>query len=429
MDITYQAGFHNYFETEAVDGALPKDRNSPQMAPLGLYVEQVNNSAFTAPKSQNFKVWQYRIRPSVLHCGQAVRIENHLIRDKHHTDKVYTPPIQMRWHPRVIPDAPTDVISSLTTMAYNDVAAIHLYAANQSMTNSYFYNADGQWLFVLEQGGLRFKTESGVIDAKPGEIVVIPRGIRYQVILLDETARGYICEVQSSDFYLPERGPIGANGLAEERHFLAPSAYFEDKSGQFTLYTKFQGQLWQMPINYSPLDVVAWHGNLYPYKYDLRLFTPVNAVLKDHSDPSIFTVLSAPSTRPSVADLDFVIFPPRWVVAEDTFRPPYYHRNVMSEFMGLIFGQYDAKHEGFSPGGASLHNTMSAHGPDQESFEKASISELKPDRYKGNMAFMFESNSSWQVTDFALNSVLRQKEYLNCWQGLKANFNTEILNS
>ncbi|MCF6777003.1 homogentisate 1,2-dioxygenase [Thiotrichales bacterium 19X7-9] len=422
MTQTYQSGFHNYFQSESIEGALPKDRNSPQKAPFGLYAEQINHSAFTAPRSQNFNSWLYRIRPSVLNCAPASRVINHLIRDYHYQDDLITPPDQMRWSPQPEPQKPTDFISSLATMAYNHSAAIHLYHANTSMEESFFYNADGDFLVVPQMGGLTFKTELGVIDVSPGEIIVIPRGIRFQVILNESHARGYICEVQQSTLYLPERGPIGANGLAEERHFLSPCANFEDKQGDFTLYSKFQGHLWQMDIQHSPLDVIAWHGNCAPYKYDLSLFTPINSVLKDHADPSIFTVLTAPSTIAGTANMDFVIFPERWMTQENTFRPPYYHRNIMSEFMGLIFGQYDAKETGFVPGGASLHNTMSGHGVDADVFEKASTMKEDPQRYQNTLAFMFESNATWQVTEYAFNAAFRQRDYLDCWKGLKSNF-------
>ncbi|WHN65708.1 homogentisate 1,2-dioxygenase [Cysteiniphilum sp. QT6929] len=425
--VDYQLGFHSYFASEALKGALPQDRNSPQVAPFGLYAEQVNNSAFTAPRAQNFKAWQYRIRPSVLHSPKFTLIKESLLRNHYHQDDVLTPPEQMRWSALSFPHEKTDLIQGLVTMMYNEAAAVHLYAINQSMENRYFYSADGDWLYVLQQGRLRFKTEYGVIEARPHEVVVIPRGVRYSVELLDEHARGYICESNASTFYLPERGPIGANGLAEERHFLAPVASFEDKTQKALLYSQYQGRLWQGEINHSPLDVVAWHGNLYPYKYDLDLFCPVNTVLKDHADPSIFTVLTAPSLNTGTANVDFVIFPPRWVVGEDTFRPPYYHRNIMSECMGLLTGVYDAKGEGFEPGGISVHNPMSAHGPDYDTFINASEMTLNPVRYQNTMAFMFESRLPWQLTEFALMSELRQPNYLNCWSSLKANFTKEVI--
>ena len=423
----YQIGFHSYFASEAIKGILPQDRNSPQVVALGLYAEQVNNSAFTAPRAENFKAWQYRIRPSVLHSPKFNLVKNTLLRNHFCKDEILTPPEQMRWSAIQIPNEKTDLIDGLVTMMYNEVAAVHLYAINHSMENKYLYSADGDWLYVLQQGRLKFKTEYGVIEAKPHEVVVIPRGTRYQVELIDECARGYICESSASSFYLPERGPIGANGLAEERHFLAPVACFEEKEGQYALYCQYQGKLWQGKIQYSPLDVVAWHGNLYPYKYDVDLFCPVNTVLKDHADPSIFTVLTAPSYQPGTANVDFVIFPPRWVVGEDTFRPPYYHRNIMSECMGLLTGVYDAKGEGFQPGGMSLHNPMSAHGPDYDTFAAASNAKLSPTRYQNTMAFMFESRLPWQLTEFALMSELRQQNYSRCWSSLKAQFNHEVI--
>ncbi|MCF6807788.1 homogentisate 1,2-dioxygenase [Thiotrichales bacterium 19S9-12] len=422
MPNQYQSGFHNYFESESIPGALPKDRNSPQKAPLGLYAEQINNSAFTALRHQNFNSWLYRIRPSVINTSPASRIINHLVRDSKNPDNLITPPDQMRWSPQPEPEKPATFFSSLVTIAYNDSACIHLYNANTSMEDEYFYNADGDWLVVPQFGTITFKTELGTYKVAPGEITVIPRGIRFQVQLNEMLARGYICEIQTNSFFLPERGPIGANGLAEERHFLTPNATYEEKSGDLILYTKFQGHLWQMSIQHSPLDVVAWHGNCAPYKYDLSLFTPMNTVLKDHADPSIFTVLTAPSTKVGTANIDFVIFPERWMAQENTFRPPYYHRNIMSEFMGLIFGQYDAKEIGFVPGGFSLHNTMSGHGVDADVFEKASNCDEKPQRYKNTLAFMFESNAIWQITEYAFNASFRQRDYLNCWRELETYF-------
>ena len=195
---------------------------------------------------------------------------------------------------------------------------------------------------------------------------MIPRGIKFRVDLPDGASRGYICESYGAPFRLPELGAIGANGLANARDFLAPVAAFEDLDADCRIVAKFLGKLWVAEIDHSPLDVVAWHGNYAPYKYDLARFNCINTVSFDHPDPSIYTVLTSPS------GVDFAIFPPRWLVAEHTFRPPWFHRNLMNEFMGLIFGKYDAKAEGFLPGGASLHNCMSGHGPDAETYERAS---------------------------------------------------------
>lgn len=426
MTLTYLHGFHNTFQTEAIAGALPYKQNSPQVAPHGLYAEQLSGSAFTAMRHDNVKSWLYRLLPSVKHCGQFKLIDS-LFKSAPLTDAT-TPPDQLRWNPLPIPQEDTDFIQGIITIAANGSAAqqsggaIHLYACNQSMHDHYFYNTDGDLLIVPQQGKLQIKTELGVMIVEPTEIAVIQRGIRFQVDLLEDSARGYICETYGAPFRLPERGPIGANGLAEERHFQTPVAWYEEKQGDFLLTAKFSGKLWQTTIQHSPLDVVAWYGNYAPYKYDLKLFNPAWSVYLDHSDPSIFTVLTSPSHTPGVANIDFVIFPPRWMVTEESFRPPYFHRNVMSEYMGLILGEYDAKKEGFVPGGSSLHNAMAGHGPDNDIFEAASKAELKPERYRDTLTFMFESSLVWQTSDFALNTPLRQQHYIDCWQGLKINF-------
>jgi homogentisate 1,2-dioxygenase len=426
--ITYQSGFGNHFETEALPNALIKGRNSPQRVPYGLYAEQLSGSAFTSPRHVNLSSWLYRIRPSVLHSDFSLLEQTHLSGTPF--GSAYTPPMQMRWNPLPYPNPNSncDFISGLITMAGNGCiemqtgAAIHLYCANTSMKKNYFFNADGDFLIVLQEGDLRFKTEFGIIDAMPGEILVMPRGVKFQVELLQEKARGYICENFGSPFRLPELGVIGANGLANKRDFLAPVAAFEERQGNFKLLAKFQGKLWQADIEHSPLDVVAWHGNYTPYKYDLKLFNTINSVSFDHPDPSIFTVLTSPSSVAGVANVDFVIFPPRWMVANETFRPPYYHRNIMSEYMGLVYGKYDAKETGFIPGGSSLHNCMSAHGPDANAYDKALSCTLQPEYYGDTLAFMFESRQVWQLTQQAFQAEFRQKNYLQCWQGLKANF-------
>ncbi len=427
MTIKYLSGFGNHFQTEAIANALPRKQNSPQKVPLGLYAEQLSGSAFTNQRAQNQKSWLYRIQPSVLHSGKYQPLEHPLLETITGNNSFPTPPTQMRWDSLPIPHQPCDFLQSLTTLLVNPGAGVHLYAANMSMEKKYFYNADGDFLIIPQQGELTLKTELGILQVAPGEIAVIQRGIVFQVCLKEANARGYICENYGPHFQLPERGVIGANGLTEERDFLTPTAYFEEEQGDFTLISKFQGQLWQTPITHSPLDVVAWHGNYAPYKYDLNQFKSVWSVSQDHSDPSIFTVLTSPSVYPGTANIDFVIFPERWMVAENTFRPPYYHRNIMSEYMGLIHGEYDAKPQGFVPGGGSLHNCMSPHGPDANAYEKAVSQELKPDYYQNTLAFMLESSAIWQTTDFALNGPIRQKNYLQCWQGLKSNFSKETV--
>jgi len=416
----YQSGFGNEFATEAVAGALPEGQNSPQRAPLGLYAEQLSGSAFTAPRALNRRTWTYRIRPSVTH-KPFEEIPAGLIRSGPFLE-VPTPPNQMRWDPLPLPAEPTDFIEGMVTLGGNGDPAIqtglgiHLYAVNRSMEGRYFYSADGELLIVPQAGRLILYTELGVLDLAPGEIGLVPRGIKLRVDLMDTAARGYICENYGAPFRLPELGPIGANGLANPRDFLTPAAAFEDLDGSFHVIAKFLGRLWQAEIDHSPMDVVAWHGNYAPSKYDLARFNCINSVSFDHPDPSIYTVLTAPS------NVDFAVFPPRWLVAEHTFRPPWFHRNIMNEFMGLVRGEYDAKAEGFVPGGASLHNCMSGHGPDAETYERAAAAELMPVYLKDTLAFMLETQMVVRPTRFAMETKIRQHEYYECWQGLKKHF-------
>ena len=426
---SYQSGFGNEFATEALPGALPEGRNSPQRAPYGLYAEQLSGTAFTAPRAANRRSWLYRIRPAAAHRPFA-KIDGGRLTSRF--DEVSTSPNQLRWDPLPIPSEPTDFVDGLVTMAGNGDprtqtgCGIHLYAANRSMTDRFFYSADGELLIVPQQGRLRFATELGLVEAEPQEVVVVPRGVRFRVELLDGDARGYVCENHGAAFRLPDLGPIGSNGLANPRDFLTPSASYEDREGRFELVAKFLGQLWSAEIDHSPLDVVAWHGNYAPYKYDLRRFNTIGSISYDHPDPSIFLVLQSPSDTAGVDNIDFVIFPPRWLVMEDSFRPPWFHRNFASEFMGLIHGAYDAKAEGFVPGGASLHNCMSGHGPDAETFENASAADTaKPHRVADTMAFMFETRWVIQPTRFALETAQLQADYFQCWQGLKKHFNPE----
>ncbi|EAR22889.1 homogentisate 1,2-dioxygenase [Nitrococcus mobilis] len=426
-ELQYMSGFHNDFQTEALPGALPIGRNSPQRAPYGLYPEQLSGTAFTAPRAANRRSWLYRTQPSVVQAEYR----------RSGTAGLQLPncdeppdPNPMRWDPLPIPQAPIDFIAGLLTYCVNgDIATqagcgIHLYACNQDMTDTFFYDADGELLIVPQLGELLVHTEMGRLALAPGEIAVIPRGVKFQVRLAPgtKTARGYVCENFGTLLQLPERGPIGANGLASARDFLTPIAAYEQRMGDFTLLAKFQGHLWACTLDHSPLDVVAWHGNYAPYKYPLTRFNVINTVSFDHPDPSIFTVLSSPSATPGTANLDFVIFPPRWLVAEDTFRPPYFHRNVMSEFMGLVHGAYDAKAEGFQPGGASLHNCLTPHGPDAKAFKTATQTPLQPVYLSDTLAFMFESRYPYRVTAQALNASFRQHDYVQVWQDLAPQF-------
>ena len=427
--LNYQSGFGNEFATEALEGALPEGQNSPQKPPYGLYAEQLSGSPFTVPRAQNKRSWLYRITPSVAHAPFKA-LKHKALRSTPFNEAPATPN-QLRWDPLDIPSGETDFIDGLTTMAGGgDQAgwaglAVHIYAANRSMSLSkrYFYNADGEFLFVPQLGRLTLRTEMGILDASPGEIIIVPRGIKFAVDFPDGASRGYVCENYGAPFTLPDLGPIGANGLANPRDFLTPVAAYEDISGTFELVCKYAGQLWTTALDHSPLDVVAWHGNYAPYKYDLARFNTINTVSFDHPDPSIFTVLTSPSGSPGTANIDFAIFPPRWMVAENTFRPPYFHRNIMSEFMGLVHGIYDAKESGgFAPGGASLHNCMSAHGPESAVVEKASNAELKPQYLDNTLAFMFESRFAMTPTKYAMDSKGLQKDYHECWQGMPRMF-------
>ncbi|MGZ3181482.1 MAG: homogentisate 1,2-dioxygenase [Telluria sp.] len=429
MSVDYMSGFGNEFATEALPGALPAHRNSPQQVAYGLYAEQISGTAFTAPRSHNRRSWLYRIRPGAMH-GEFTRMDNGPIESDF--TRVAAPPNQLRWNPLPMPSTPTDFVDGWVTMAGNgspdamNGCAIHLYAANKPMGDRYFYSADGELLIVPQQGRLAIATEMGVLEIEPQEIAVIPRGVRFQVSLPDGEARGYICENFGALLQLPDMGPIGSNGLANPRDFLTPAARYEDREGKFELVAKFAGNLWRADIGHSPLDVVAWHGNYAPYKYDLRHFNTIGSISYDHPDPSIFLVLQSPSDTPGVDTIDFVIFPPRWLVGEDTFRPPWFHRNVASEFMGLIHGAYDAKAEGFVPGGASLHNCMSGHGPDAETFEKASAADTsRPHKVADTMAFMFETRTVIRPTEYALSSPQLQKNYQDCWAGIRKNFRSE----
>jgi homogentisate 1,2-dioxygenase len=421
----YQCGFGNEHATEALPGALPVGQNSPQRPPYGLYAEQLSGTAFTLPRGANRRSWLYRIRPAVAHGAFEPLPDGRLAAE---LDEVPAPPDPLRWDPLPLPVAPTDFVDGLVTFArcggpaVQAGVAVHLYAATRSMADRFFYDADGELLLVPQQGRLVLLTELGRIEARPGEIAVLPRGVRFRVELPDGAARGYVCESFGAPFRLPDLGPIGANGLANPRDFLAPVAAFEDREGAFELVARFQGRLWRAPIDHSPLDVVAWHGNYAPYKYDLARFNTINSVSFDHPDPSIFTVLTSPSEVRGLANVDFVIFPQRWLVAEHTFRPPWFHRNVMSEYMGLVRGAYDAKAEGFVPGGGSLHNCMSGHGPDAATFEQASQTPLVPRKLDDTLAFMFESRFVLRPTRAALASPQLQRDYAACWGGLRSHF-------
>jgi homogentisate 1,2-dioxygenase len=409
-------GFGNHHQSEAITGALPVQQNSPQKCGFGLYAEQLSGTAFTRPRHVNLHSWLYRILPSVVHGEYIPYSEIH--------SPFLNPqsPNPMRWSPLPPLQDQQDFVDGLWHLAGNTMLNAYLYQCNKTMEKRYFCNRDGEMLFVPYAGKIRLHTEFGILTISAGHIAVIPRGVFFRVELLDEIAAGYVCENGATPLTLPQLGAIGANGLANPRHFEYPQASFEDTKDKVELICKYLHHFWKAESSHSPLNIVAWHGNYAPYSYDLSLFNTINTVSFDHPDPSIFTVLTSDSDTPGVANLDFVIFPPRWMVAEHTFKPPYFHRNVMNELMGLVTGEYDAKEEGFNIGGVSIHNCMTAHGPDTESFHKASEATSKPEYYMETLAFMFESKEPWRITHQAYNSPSRQKEYLDCWQGLKRHF-------
>lgn len=431
--LRYQTGFGNHFASEAEPGALPEGRNSPQRVAYGLYAELLSGTAFTMPRAENLRTWMYRIRPSVVHKPFG-RLEGG-------SGKLATAPFdgpapspnQLRWSPVAIPAEPMDFVEGLFTMCGNGNASarvgvgIHLYRANRSMIDRAFLNADGEMLIVPQEGGLRIQTELGVVDIEPGRVAVVNRGLKFRVELAAGSSRGYVCENYGAPLRLPNLGPIGSNGLANPRDFRYPVASYEDRDAPFELVAKFEGELWSAELGHSPFDVVAWHGNYCPYQYNLYDFNVIGSVSFDHPDPSIYTVLTSPTDTPGLANFDFVIFPPRWLVAGDTFRPPWYHRNVMSEFMGLIEGVYDAKPEGFVPGGASLHNCMVAHGPDAESFRRATSAKLEPQYLDNTMAFMFETRLVSRPTSWALELAELQNNYWECWQDLEKTFKRDSI--
>jgi len=417
--LQYMSGFGGHFESEAVDGALPKGRNSPQRPAFGLYAEQLSGSAFTAPRHENRRSWLYRMRPTADHrpfnayegaplfgappAGAALA------------------PNRLRWDAPADLPADKDFVDGLVTMLNARVAedlegcSVHLYRAQRSMERRVFVDADGELLIIPQQGAIELWTELGRLEVGPGDIAIIPRGLKFRVRLLDGESKGYVAENYGHPFRLPELGPIGANGLANPRDFEAPVAAYEDSDETTEVVQKYLGELWTTTLDHSPLDVVAWHGNYVPFRYDLERFNVMGSVSFDHPDPSIFTVLTSPSNVPGRANADFVIFPPRWMVAEDTFRPPWFHRNVMSEAMGLIYGAYDAKADGFAPGGLSLHNLMSGHGPDLDSWKKASAADLKPGKIENTLAFMVETCWPYRPTQFALDR--SQPDYDSAWTG------------
>jgi len=429
--IEYQSGFGNTFQTEALKDALPQDQNNPQKCNFGLFAEQLSGTAFTVPRHSNQRTWIYRIEPSAKH--DPFELAPNLNPLLHNNFKQLVPnPNQLKWKPFDKPkeSESIDFVQGLRTICgagdptTRHGLAIYIYACNKSMVDTAFQSSDGSFLIVPQEGKLDITTELGKLSVEPNEICVIPMGLRFKVDV-GGSCRGYICEVFDGHFQLPNLGPIGANGLASARDFLYPVAAYEDRNDiKFRIVNKYQGHLFVAQQDHSCFDVVAWWGNYAPFKYALKNFCVINSVSFDHLDPSIFTVLTCPSAKEGVAILDFVIFPPRWSVQEKTFRPPYYHRNCMSEFMGLIFGTYEAKEGALAPGGATLHSMMTPHGPDKDCFDKASNAELRPQRIaEGTQAFMFESSLSLALTKWSQDDSKKlDPDYSKGWKGIERRF-------
>lgn len=417
VEINSLRGLGNYFQSEAEPNSLPLEQNSPQKVPYNLYAEQINGSAFTCNRENNYFIWAYRLQPSVVHSAYTIYKEAQLF-------ELESPPSpnQLRYSSLYnnTNNLETSFSEGIQAIAANDVSRTYAYNVNQDNSKQFFVNLDGEFLIVAQKGNLTLETEFGQLLISPGEIAVIPRGITFQA--LGKNCYGYICESLAGRFRLPNLGPIGANGLANPHDFIHPHAKYFNETGDFQTISLYQNHLWQSSTEQHPLNIVAWKGNYLPYKYNLKLFNVLNTVSFDHPDPSIFTVLTVPSVSAGTANIDFVIFPERWTVAEHTFRPPYYHKNIMSEFMGLIYGEYDAKKADFVPGGFSIHNCMTPHGPDKDTYNDATSATLENKRYENTLAFMFESNQSWQLDHSLVNSKFKQDNYNNCWQGLKNNF-------
>lgn len=423
---SYLTGFGNEHLSEALAGALPIGRNSPQKLPYGLYAEQVNGSPFTAPRAENQRSWVYRIYPTAAAQGPWSRMPNL------HLDEPETPqessPERYRWRPWTSTAADVDFVDSLFRMCQSggsrELRGMSLYAywANRSMERRLFSSIDGELLILPQSGSLRVRTEMGVLFAEPGEMVLLPRGMRFSVDPLDETCRGFVCENMGMPFRLPERGLIGANGLANERDFLIPVAAFEVDDSKFESIAKFGGRTWRSSLKRTPFDVVAWHGTYAPCKYDLRRFNAIHSVSYDHTDPSVFTALTSPSGVAGVANVDFAVLPPRWLVANDTFRPPYYHRNIMSEIVISLRGSPESRGKDYKIGSSHIHNSMAPHGPDPDILQKASNTSLEP-RWEDTLMVMFESFLPYTVTAEALRSPNRDTSYESNWDATPVLFN------
>lgn len=426
--LKYMTGFGNEFETEALPNALPVGQNSPQKPAYGLYSELFSATTFPAPRARNRRTYMFRIHPSV-QAPKYSRIDNSLIATPPF-DTVPTPN-NMRWDAFEIGGEDADFIDGLATICgvggpiAQSGMAMHIYRVTRSMSDRVFTNNDGEMIVMPQQGALRFVTELGVLEAAPGAIVILPKGIRFRVELPEGPARGFVCENFSQAFHLPELGLIGSNGLANAADFYAPVAAYEDRNTPCELVQKYAGNLWATELPYSPLDVVAWRGNCAPMLYDAEKFVALGTATVDHPDPSIFCALTSGGDAVLGPNVDMLILPPRWLVAEHSFRPPGFHRNCVCEMVALIKGRHQGKTGGFGPGGFSIHNNFAPHGPDVNTVQMAREEELKPMKLEGTLAFLFETRFPLAVTPFAHEAKENQADVVAMWQGFPHLFSPE----
>jgi homogentisate 1,2-dioxygenase len=373
-EMTTLEGFGAPLQSEALPGALPLHQNSPRHAPYGLYPEQLSGTAFGLPRHKNLRTWLYRIRPS------AQQSPFRPLRHETFTTAFTSEPVEPNlfgWRPCPIPSAGQDFVDGIVTLGGAGDGhsrrgyALHWFTANRSMDNRAFCNADGDFLLVPQLGELTLVTELGVLEVGTGQIALLPRGLRYSVVLRSPAARGFIAEVYGRHFELPERGVIGANGLADARHFRTSTAWFEDRLELgYRITSKLGGVLYDAQQDYSPYDVVAWHGNYVPYVYDLAAFVPVSNVRVDHPDPSIYSVVSCPLDETGSNLLDLIVFPPRWDPTEHTFRPPFFHRNATMEWNAVV--RSDSSDGALFESGVSfLTPPMTPHGVTSAAVERA----------------------------------------------------------
>jgi homogentisate 1,2-dioxygenase len=424
------AGFCNFHESETLPGALPVDQNSPRSSPYGLYAEQLNATGFVAPREANRRSWMYRIRPSA-EQGPLAPLAHERLRGDFSGE-----PVEANlagWGPLPFPASPTDFVDGLATLggagspSSRRGYAVHLYAANRGMEDRCFSDADGDLLLLPEEGSLTLLTELGVLQVHPGQLALVPRGVRFSVLLGGSRARGYVGESFGRPFSLPERGPVGANGLADARHFRGPVARHEERlCPGYRVTVKLGGALFEATQDHSPFDVVAWHGNHFPTVYDLAAFSPAGNARVDHIDPSIHTVLTSPLDEAGANGLDLVVFTPRWDATEHTFRPPYFHRNVATELNGII-REVASAGSPFARGCCFLTPSFTPHGVLATGVERTlALDDERADQARrsadSSLWFQFESTLPFSPTAWARTAPNRVDDWPLVWGAYRRHF-------